>query len=374
MGQYYEVINLTKKTKIEHNFDSIGGMKLMEHSYIGNPLSILLRKKLSKEWKGNRIIHCGDYALDSGGSAEDVANTYEEIIHNALEGKIKTIQCPKKSEDFVEDLDLYPFIANMDKKVYFDIRDSIPNSIRLFTNPGYTKLCISLLCPDPLLLLTACGNGLGGGDYGDEFQDAKKIGSWAGDRIFTTNNLEELKDYEKEIYYFTERKTKLNSETDVKTYLDKMIKEESLAVCNWEPWKYIETTKKKISMPKEIEYYGTPKYKEYLLDLFKKYFCEKPLTKKQIIDNLEKLNLKVINEEDDKIEICLFDLSHKVVSTYKELPTKLEKYLSEIDVDDYVKKLILKDKDDGKSLNQLIKEVEEQREKLSELIEKLKAN
>ncbi len=34
---------------------------------------------------------------------------------------------------------------------------------------------------NPLPLLTACGNGRGGGDYRNQYPDYDKIGIWAGD-------------------------------------------------------------------------------------------------------------------------------------------------------------------------------------------------
>ena len=43
------------------------------------------------------------------------------------------------------------------------------------------------MCINPLPLLTACGNGRGGGDYHDCYPDYDKVGAWAFDLIEGTD-------------------------------------------------------------------------------------------------------------------------------------------------------------------------------------------
>ena len=59
MGQYYKFANIDKKEKCDRNRS---GYKLMEHSYVGNGYCDDILRLLSNEWKGDRVIHAGDYA------------------------------------------------------------------------------------------------------------------------------------------------------------------------------------------------------------------------------------------------------------------------------------------------------------------------
>ena len=58
-------------------------------------------------------------------------------------------------------------------------------------------------CIHPLPLLTACGNGRGGGDYHDCLPDYDKVGTWAFCEIELTGK--RPKDYEQVMYHFTEQ-------------------------------------------------------------------------------------------------------------------------------------------------------------------------
>lgn len=170
MGQYYSLYNRSKNERVEHDFNTIGGMKLTEHSYVVNNLAVFLRKKLANEWSGDRIYHIGDYASPNDGTSTASkmwADGYE-ILSNAT-----SIKCPASSED--EQLE-YPYIINHDKKKYVDIRDVDVCNYWVGKNGD-----VWLYFFDPLLLLTACGNGQGDGDYFGF--DGELIGSWAGDRI-----------------------------------------------------------------------------------------------------------------------------------------------------------------------------------------------
>ena len=59
MGQYYKFMNIDKKQNCQRNWH---GVKLMEHSYVGNNYCDDILRLLSNEWKGDRVIHVGDYA------------------------------------------------------------------------------------------------------------------------------------------------------------------------------------------------------------------------------------------------------------------------------------------------------------------------
>lgn len=165
MGQYFELYALTDRgyEKAEHNFEDFGGMKLMEHSYLGNNLSTFLQNKLANEWKGARIYHIGDYADMEYPEAK---NVYKKNGINSQR-----------------------YVANLDKKVFIDTWKTVPDfwGFRI----------------DPVLLLAALGNGRGGGDYHSNF-NAYTIGTWAGDRLSASNNLDEYMGFSEIYPLFTE--------------------------------------------------------------------------------------------------------------------------------------------------------------------------
>ena len=67
MGQYYKPINIDNKQWLySHDFDN--GLKLMEHSWIGNNFVGAVMNLMLKggEWFKKRIIWSGDYYGDEG--------------------------------------------------------------------------------------------------------------------------------------------------------------------------------------------------------------------------------------------------------------------------------------------------------------------
>jgi len=167
MGQYYKPINLDKKQWLySHDFKTrykrgdeiiyIGqGLKLMEHSWIGNPFVETVETLLipGGDWYKNRIVWAGDYADDE---PKKKANLW--TIFDTKDTKIK----PKRKKLAKK----YRYICNHDKKVFID-KENIRKSMN-----GW-KI-------HPLPLLTCEGNGRGGGDFHGEDD---RIGSWARDRI-----------------------------------------------------------------------------------------------------------------------------------------------------------------------------------------------
>ena len=185
MGQYYKFANIDKKQICQKNWHNI---KLMEHSYLGNYYCNDILSLLSKEWKGDRIIHVGDYALpeDSTTTQNFISNLYDELnvskdncIYNFVDS-FDNIKCTPKKD--------IRYVYNLDKKEYVD----------LYKQPiqwchGYGKF-ISTVKINSFALLIGCGNGLGGGDYYG--QNRNLVGSWAGDRFVSSSKLlEEYKDY-----------------------------------------------------------------------------------------------------------------------------------------------------------------------------------
>ena len=154
MGQYYAPCTITEnKKKIEswfYSWDFNNGLKLMEHSWVGGYLVSAVCKYLFQN--PQRVVWCGDYAdEDYYNQAEDeslkVANdvTYEELRDNEI---------PKQK-----------WVLNHSKKIAVKIPDLNEETWEIH----------------PLPLLTALGNGRGGGDYHGINMDL--VGSWATDII-----------------------------------------------------------------------------------------------------------------------------------------------------------------------------------------------
>ena len=154
MGQGYIAVILDESGKIirtwvnPHNYGN--GYKLMEHSYIRNNFVSVVESLLSPEgmFYKSRLVWAGDYADEEDGAG----NLYSMAM--LLEGR----ECLIPTEDIVA----YRYIDHT-KKLYVDKNLEFADNIY------------------PLSLLTAEGNGRGGGDYKGTCMDL--IGTWARDVI-----------------------------------------------------------------------------------------------------------------------------------------------------------------------------------------------
>lgn len=157
MGQYYKVILLA-----ENNLDIYeiircfieptcnNGSKLMEHSYIHNDFVAIVESLLSPEgmFYKSRIVWAGDYA-DNEPNLNDNLYTITETQNNKA-----ILSAAKISNDYI-------YILNHTKKLYID-------------KTKYDNI-------HPLPILTAEGNGRGGGDYYGT--NMELVGTWARDVI-----------------------------------------------------------------------------------------------------------------------------------------------------------------------------------------------
>jgi hypothetical protein len=165
MGQYYSPANgRTKECLDSHNYGS--GLKLMEHSWMKNNFVKTVESLIAEggRWFNDPIIWSGDYG--------DHADNYHKNVK-----PIKVLQ----SNEF------YRFLVNLDKKEYVD-KTEVPEI------DGWQI--------HPLPLLTADGNGRGGGDYYGEDRDGL-IGSWCLNRVIATN-IEPDSDFTKIHFNLTE--------------------------------------------------------------------------------------------------------------------------------------------------------------------------
>jgi len=179
MGQYYVAIILGENQENKENKENIkeiirfyieafvnSGAKLTEHSYIGNPFVSTFEHFLTPEgmFYKSRVVWAGDYADNEEGMDKNlhgIVNDYPDKSFHVI-----TNQEVKSTED-------YRYIINHTKKEYVDK-----------TKSNY----------HPLSLLTAEGNGRGGGDYYGKSEN--QIGIWARDVISSEkdkpDNCEEL--------------------------------------------------------------------------------------------------------------------------------------------------------------------------------------
>jgi len=158
MGQYYKAVNLDKKEWLySHEYDN--GLKLMEHSYIGNKFVQAVENLLIKggAWYKNKIVWAGDYA-DGEEKDKEGENLYSII-------GVDNNEIKPKSEELNEK---YKYLCNHTEKMYVD-----RTKIKEIKGWEGTKI-------NPLPLLTCEGNGRGGGDFRGEDM---KIGLWSRNSI-----------------------------------------------------------------------------------------------------------------------------------------------------------------------------------------------
>lgn len=187
MGQYYEIINITKKEQIENN-DC--GWKLMEFSYVGNRKTDQLWVALSDEWKNDIVLVCGDYY-----SSEDDANCNPcaaemERLARVEPGHLLNSATESYDVCSFDTAKVPNYAVNPIKKQYVD-----RNHVRLndwYTEGDEKKATTYGYFIDPLALLLAAGNGQGGGDY--HSTNMNLVGSWVKDSssIYTVYNKSEI--------------------------------------------------------------------------------------------------------------------------------------------------------------------------------------
>lgn len=208
MGQYYIPCFVNEdKNQVEtyfNSWDTNNGAKLMEHSYVGNSLVMNVTYHMIDSPK--RLVWAGDYADDVVDDKNFYNLCYENNINAVKQESIDDVEVLKTAlKDNI-------YYINHDKKEYFDIsKQTIPN-IR-----GWGGIA------HPLPILTADGNGRGGGDYDGVHMEL--VGTWKGDLIevsdtipanykeiepwFTEMNDAEIEDYMNDLYGHGKRKFRI---------------------------------------------------------------------------------------------------------------------------------------------------------------------
>lgn len=164
MGQYYRIYAENEEgTKVFISYDYNNGAKLMEHSYFGNRFVKAICATILNN--PHRVWWVGDYADEEG----DFKEGFEYVYLNAWNAEEKGIPIVKSTEDF--DFEERLYLINHTKKGYIDLREcKVKNT---------DKWDYSI---HPLPLLTAVGNGRGGGDYRGNTGEAF-VGYYAGDLL-----------------------------------------------------------------------------------------------------------------------------------------------------------------------------------------------
>lgn len=174
MGQYYRAIILEDNPPDPDHSEKVRfymvsyaygcGAKLMEHSYIGNQFVESFESLLIPEGPAHmsRVVWAGDYAEERDCDTNLYHLAGKTKIHLSSPSTTSTTSTTSTST-----IRQYPYIVNHDKKSYVDKRKQRADRY------GYIV--------HPLPLLTAEGNGLGGGDY--DGPDIDMVGIWARDVI-----------------------------------------------------------------------------------------------------------------------------------------------------------------------------------------------
>lgn len=154
MGQYFKPANTTKKVNlVAHDFDN--GLKIMEHSYIGNNFVEVVMTLLANEWNGDNFVWAGDYSEEF-----DYAYCFDREKLNNYRNDLQIL--------FSKDKIL---IVNYDRREFVDLRKYISEAPK-------TEYDFQI---HPLPMLTCSEQGLGGGDYRGE-QDSF-LGLWVNNSI-----------------------------------------------------------------------------------------------------------------------------------------------------------------------------------------------
>jgi hypothetical protein len=168
MGQYYKPVSIEKKEHVySHSYDS--GLKLMEHSWLGNHFVKAVETLIVKggAWFGDRIVWAGDYADPEPGVFDDEKrelNLYyicDTEVHPEVNQKARA--------------KALRYVINMDTKEFVDTT-KVPITDIWTDDKGKEWPFII----HPLPILTCEGNGRGGGDL---HKESPLVGLWARCRV-----------------------------------------------------------------------------------------------------------------------------------------------------------------------------------------------
>lgn len=167
MGQYYRILTQDKNGKFKVYDRSVNKKymfaKLTEHSWIGNSFMDSFCTTIIN--KPQRIAWIGDYAEELDNIPNEIDKDYLKTLYEMTWKKLHSNTVNRAKIDYRK-----YYLVNHSKNDCIDLNTYIKENTDEY---GW--------CIHPLSLLTALGNGLGGGDYHGTNQDI--IGSWCWDNI-----------------------------------------------------------------------------------------------------------------------------------------------------------------------------------------------
>lgn len=190
MGQYYNSVLKDKIGTIVNYYNY--GLKLMEHSYFFNKYVNSVCKKLVNN--PHYVAWVGDYAEEEDYKDKENADTLREMVNYRQNYEGTQLLCKSAPWSYMGHL-----LVNHSKKQFIDLDDYYRNSVLHYGEERKEEYVIH-----PLPLLTAVGNGKGGGDYyGDRVINKEDVGLWAGDLIEIVKYNEDYKwNYETKQYEY----------------------------------------------------------------------------------------------------------------------------------------------------------------------------
>lgn len=205
MGQYYMPTLIDHegniKTLYSHDYDN--GLKLMEHSYIGNGFvnavsTIIWKNPMKVAWLGDYSDN--PYHPEEAYSSKMPHEDFMKIWNAVWRDEENTLVICPVSQKIITMRHKARYIVNHTRKCYIRIGDYISEN-RWMEENYWNNAVFYPMCIHPLPLLTACGNDRGGGDYHSS-TGYEHIGTWAFDLIEITDKMP--KNYESVMYHFRE--------------------------------------------------------------------------------------------------------------------------------------------------------------------------
>lgn len=198
MGQYFNALVIEKhddnqmvKVQVLNPRDYKNFSKLTESSFIGNDFVNAVMGLIN----GNprRVAWIGDYSDDVYGdpyekkiSHDEFMRYYSIVWEDGYEDDDAFVVTPEPMKFDRNSKGWY--LVNHTQGAVLSLDDFISHNswVEKFRNYETGEEEERLWCMSPLPLLTACGNGRGGGDYHEGQPDYEKVGAWAFDLIELT--------------------------------------------------------------------------------------------------------------------------------------------------------------------------------------------
>jgi len=170
VGQYYQSVIGSERgwnKKVYYPLDFDDGLKLTEHSFVDTDFMVKIHSLIYKNPK--RVLWVGDYANEKGDEFYFRSNRVKEKQPSIPTYKfVWGRSCSRRSNDTTPGTPIdyeHSYLVNHTLKGYIDMH-------KYYNASKYNVWGII----DPLPILTAVGNGRGGGDYSGTNEN--RVGSW----------------------------------------------------------------------------------------------------------------------------------------------------------------------------------------------------